>query len=202
MTYREKAVTILQDNMSIKDKDSAENILQLIINDGYAPKIFGKLNAPKNLDEWDIEIPVTKEDYISLFHKMWNSISEKIKSEKNKFFTSEKSIKAEIEKEYFGDNTKDMLTGVDACAYYLANNEDKSIENYKDFEHMVLEDDRLLDNTPQPPYHSLYKVQFETTDLLREVSELERQTRKNHEYDVSDTVENTFGYRDEDDRDL
>lgn len=60
MTYREKAIELLIEKMEISNKTKEDTWLNRTLNDffnTYTPHVFGVLNAPESLEDWDVEIP-------------------------------------------------------------------------------------------------------------------------------------------------
>lgn len=60
MTYREKAIELLIEKMEIPNKTKEDELLNRTLDkffNTYIPHVFGVLNAPESLEDWDVEIP-------------------------------------------------------------------------------------------------------------------------------------------------
>ncbi len=56
MTYREKAIQLIIERLGIHYID-AEEIVNNMENDiGFKPCVMGALNAPRSLQDWDVEV--------------------------------------------------------------------------------------------------------------------------------------------------
>lgn len=54
MTYRKKAVNLLMQKMGVKNDFEAQEIVDLVDQKGYyKPSVFGILNAPEEIEDWD-----------------------------------------------------------------------------------------------------------------------------------------------------
>lgn len=60
MTYKEKAIQLMKERLGICHLD-AEEIVNYMENDiGFKPCVIGVLNAPRSLQDWDVEIKEEK----------------------------------------------------------------------------------------------------------------------------------------------
>ena len=60
MTYKEKAIQLMIEHLGIHHID-AEEIINTMENDiGFKPCVMGVLNAPRSLQDWDVEIKKEK----------------------------------------------------------------------------------------------------------------------------------------------
>ena len=61
MTYKEKAIQLMMERLGICYLDS-EEIVQHMENDiGFKPCVMGVLNAPRSVQDWDVEIEVIEQ---------------------------------------------------------------------------------------------------------------------------------------------
>lgn len=56
MTYRQKAESLFQKYLGMSPS-IARDVVRLIEQDEYIPCMIPQLNAPRDLEDWDAEIP-------------------------------------------------------------------------------------------------------------------------------------------------
>ena len=56
MTYRKKAEQIIRVKLGVNSW-TAERIVELMVKDDYIPRAIPALQAPEELEDWDVEMP-------------------------------------------------------------------------------------------------------------------------------------------------